>query len=158
VKLPTNVNYATHESCLAVREILSRVGDKWSVLAVVLLADGTKRFSELKRLIDGISQRMLTLTLRGLERDGLVKRTVFPTVPPRVEYELTPLGRGIIEPVTALAEWAQTNKAEIQRARDAFDRRERVQSTTERVQSTTAGAQATTAGAQATTERAQKTA
>lgn len=124
MKSPRNTSFTADEGCLAVREILSRVGDKWSVLAVVLLADGTKRFSELKRLIDGISQRMLTLTLRGLERDGLVKRTVFPTVPPRVEYELTALGRGLIEPVTALSEWAKAHQREIQKAREAFDRRE----------------------------------
>jgi DNA-binding HxlR family transcriptional regulator len=136
VKSPRNTSFTADEGCLAVREILSRVGDKWSVLAVVLLADGTKRFSELKRLIEGISQRMLTLTLRGLERDGLVKRTVFPTVPPRVEYELTPLGRGLIEPVTALSEWAKAHQREIQRAREAFDRRERDQGTKQRDQGT----------------------
>ncbi len=79
--------------CLAVREVLNRVGDKWSVLVVALLGDGKKRFSELRRTIEGISQRMLTLTLKGLERDGLVTRTMFPTIPPRVEYELTKLGR-----------------------------------------------------------------
>ena len=80
------------DSCLAIREVLNRVGDKWSVLIVGLLADGSKRFSELRRTIEGISQRMLTLTLKGLERDGLVTRTVYPTKPPRVEYQLTKLG------------------------------------------------------------------
>ena len=75
--------------CLAVREVLNRVGDKWSVLIVALLGDGTKRFSELRRMIEGISQRMLALTLKGLERDGLITRTVYPTVPPREEYQLT---------------------------------------------------------------------
>jgi DNA-binding HxlR family transcriptional regulator len=109
------------DDCVAVREILNRVGDKWSVLVIVLLGDGTKRFSELKRSIDGISQRMLTLTLRGLERDGLVERTVYPTIPPRVDYALTRLGRTLLEPVTVLATWAQRHRLEIQRARDAFD-------------------------------------
>jgi DNA-binding HxlR family transcriptional regulator len=110
------------DDCVATREILSLVGDKWSVLVIVNLGEGTMRFSDLKRAIEGISQRMLTLTLRGLERDGLVKRTVFPTIPPRVDYELTRLGRTLLEPVTALATWAQRHKPEIQRAREAFAR------------------------------------
>jgi DNA-binding HxlR family transcriptional regulator len=109
------------QSCLAVREVLNRVGDKWSVLIVGLLADGPKRFSELKRAIEGISQRMLTLTLKGLERDGLVTRTVFPTIPPRVEYELTELGRTLRKPIQALAKWAQENREEIQLARNRYD-------------------------------------
>ncbi len=88
-----------HGSCLAVRDVLSRVGDKWSVLVVTLLCGGPRRFNELRRTIEGISQRMLTLTLRGLERDGLVTRTVYPTVPPRVDYELTTMGRTLLEPV-----------------------------------------------------------
>lgn len=112
------------EGCPFIREVLTRVGDKWSVLVVVLLGDGTKRFSELKRTIEGISQRMLTLTLRGLERDGLVVRTVFPTVPPRVEYALTPLGKTLRKTVSELADWAVANRLEIERARTAFDRRE----------------------------------
>ncbi|WP_241759081.1 winged helix-turn-helix transcriptional regulator [Pyxidicoccus parkwayensis] len=110
------------DDCVATREILSLVGDKWSVLVIVNLGAGTMRFSDLKRAIDGISQRMLTLTLRGLERDGLVKRTVFPTIPPRVDYELTRLGRTLLEPVTALAIWAQQHRPEIQRSREAFQR------------------------------------
>lgn len=110
-----------HESCLAVREVLNRVGDKWSVPLVGLLGTGPKRFSELRRAIDGISQRMLTLTLRGLERDGLVTRTVSPTVPPRVDYALTPMGRTLLEPVQALGAWAERNRQKIQIARDAFD-------------------------------------
>ncbi len=110
-----------HDSCVAVREVLNRVGDKWSVLIVQLLADGPKRFSELRRTIDGISQRMLTLTLRGLERDGLVTRTVFPTIPPRVEYELTTLGRTLRKPIQTLAKWAQDNREEIQQARNHYD-------------------------------------
>ena len=103
--------------------MLSRVGDKWSVQIVALLGDGSKRFSELRRAIEGISQRMLTLTLRNLERDGLVTRTVFPEIPPRVDYELTRLGETLLEPIIALAEWAETNRTSIQSARDKFDTR-----------------------------------
>jgi DNA-binding HxlR family transcriptional regulator len=91
----------THAGCIAAREVLNLVGDKWSVLVVSLLGNGPCRFSELRRTIEGISQRMLTLTLRGLERDGLVTRTVFPTIPPKVEYALTPLGHTLLEPVRA---------------------------------------------------------
>ena len=111
----------TSESCLAVRDVLNRVGDKWSVQIVQLLADGPMRFSELKRAIDGISQRMLTLTLRGLERDGLVSRQVFPTVPPRVDYALTDLGRTLQVPVLALACWAAQHRDAIEQARARFD-------------------------------------
>jgi DNA-binding HxlR family transcriptional regulator len=111
----------SHDSCIAAREVLNRVGDKWSVYVVRLLGEGPRRFSELKRTIDGISQRMLTLTLRGLERDGLVTRTVFPTVPPRVDYELTELGRTLLEPVRALATWAAEHRQTIQAARNRFD-------------------------------------
>jgi DNA-binding HxlR family transcriptional regulator len=109
--------------CRAVASILSRVGDKWSVLVIMMLVDGPQRFNELKRMIGGISQRMLTLTLRGLERDGLVTRTVFPTIPPRVDYELTDLGRGLAQPVKALGQWAFEHQPEIQGARDKFDGR-----------------------------------
>jgi DNA-binding HxlR family transcriptional regulator len=108
--------------CPATREILNRIGDKWSVLVVVLLGDGAQRFNALKRAIAGISQRMLTATLRGLERDGMVKRTVYPTNPPQVDYELTPLGRTLLEPVLVLATWAQRHRATIQRARESFAR------------------------------------
>ncbi|MGC4086389.1 MAG: helix-turn-helix domain-containing protein [Polyangiaceae bacterium] len=108
--------------CVATREILNRVGDKWSVLVVVLLGRGAVRFNQLKRAIDGISQRMLTATLRGLERDGLVKRSVYPTNPPQVDYALTKLGHTLLEPVTVLATWAQAHRGEVQRARDSFDR------------------------------------
>ena len=110
------------DSCKAVSDVLARVGDKWSVLIVMLLGDGPRRFNELKRMVGGISQRMLTLTLRGLERDGLVTRTLFPTIPPRVDYELTPLGRSLSEPVKALGAWAEAHHPEIARARQAFDR------------------------------------
>lgn len=111
--------------CLAVREVLNRVGDKWSVLVVSLLGDGRKRFSELRRSIEGISQRMLTLTLKGLERDGLVTRTVYPTIPPRVEYELTRLGRSLLVPITQLGSWAARHREKIQGARERYDGRSR---------------------------------
>lgn len=110
-----------HDSCIAVREVLSRVGDKWSVLVVVLLNSGPVRFNNLRRQIDGISQRMLTRTLRELERDGLVSRTVEPIVPPRVEYALTTLGRTLLTPVTALAVWARENHPKIRKAQSKFD-------------------------------------
>ena len=107
--------------CRAVSDVLARVGDKWSVLVVTLLGQGPRRFNELRRAIGGISQRMLTLTLRGLERDGLVTRTVYPTVPPRVDYGLTPLGRDLLVPVSALGDWAIRNQGKIARAREQFD-------------------------------------
>jgi DNA-binding HxlR family transcriptional regulator len=102
---------------------LARVGDKWSVFVIMLLGNGPRRFNEIKRMVGGISQRMLTLTLRGLERDGLVTRTVFPTIPPRVDYELTDLGRGLWQPVEALGKWAHDHQAEIESARARFDGR-----------------------------------
>jgi DNA-binding HxlR family transcriptional regulator len=108
-------------TCRAISDVLSRVGDKWTVLVVELLDDGPKRFSELRRLIGNISQKMLTATLRGLERDGLVTRTVYPTVPPRVDYELTDLGRDLRAPVRALAGWARENISRINEARQRFD-------------------------------------
>lgn len=108
----------------AVRELMDRVGDKWSLLVIGTLSSGRLRFSELHRHIPGISQRMLTLTLRHLERDGLVSRTVHAEVPPRVEYSLTDLGHTLIEPSRALATWAVVNQAAIAAARDAYDRRE----------------------------------
>ncbi len=114
--------HVPHDSC-PVREVLNRVGDKWSVFIVGLLADGPKRFSELRRTIEGISQRMLTLTLRGLERDGLVTRTVYPTIPPRVEYQLTELGRTLRKPIQSLAKWAQENREGIRQARNRYDAR-----------------------------------
>lgn len=108
--------------CGATRQILTRVGDKWSVLTVVLLGESALRFNELRRALDGISQRVLTSTLRGLERDGLVNRTVHPTNPPQVEYALTPLGQTLLEPVRVLAVWAQGHRSEVMQAREAFDR------------------------------------
>src|ERR1700723_1442279 len=101
------------EDCQALGSILARVGDKWTVLIVVLLGDGPKRFNEIKRMVDGISQRMLTFTLRGLERDGLVTRTVFPTSPQRVEYKLTKLGTTLWRAVEPLGSWALAHVVEI---------------------------------------------
>jgi DNA-binding HxlR family transcriptional regulator len=105
------------------REVLDRVGDKWSLYVIHLLGGGTRRFRDLRRMIDGISQRMLTVTLRGLERDGLITRTVHPTVPPRVDYALTPMGRTLLDTVRSLVEWADEHLADIDTARAAYDRR-----------------------------------
>lgn len=109
------------EHCRKVSAILSRVGDKWTVLVVMLLGGGPRRFNDIKRQVEGISQRMLTLTLRGLERDGLVRRTVTPSIPPRVDYALTELGFSLLEPVRDLGAWAQANIETIEAARTAFD-------------------------------------
>ncbi|MFJ3802511.1 winged helix-turn-helix transcriptional regulator [Streptomyces sp. NPDC090088] len=105
-----------------IREVLDRIGDKWSSLVVMRLGQRTHRFNELHREIDGISQRMLTLTLRQLVRDGLVSRTAYATVPPRVDYELTELGRTLIAPITALHEWAVAHRDDIRQARVDHDR------------------------------------
>jgi DNA-binding HxlR family transcriptional regulator len=112
-----------HGTCTMVSETLARIGDKWTVLVVELLCAGRGpvRFNEIRRSIHGISQRMLTLTLRGLERDGLVTRTVHPTIPPRVDYELTELGQSLRVPLVAVAEWARANRAAILGARKVFD-------------------------------------
>lgn len=118
--MSTNHDFAC---CRRVCDVLARIGDKWSVLVIMMLGDGPRRFNELKRSTAGISQRMLTLTLRGLERDGLVTRTAFPTIPPRVEYELTDLGRSLWQPIEALGEWTFANLDTIERARAAFDHR-----------------------------------
>jgi DNA-binding HxlR family transcriptional regulator len=114
-----------HHDC-EFRELLGRVGDKWSLLVIAVLErmPGQRgRFSVLKRSIPGISQRMLTATLRNLERDGLLTRDIYPEVPPRVEYELTALGKAFMKPVCALVDWLQANWSTIKTARDAFDRR-----------------------------------
>ena len=116
---PRHIHVPT--DCRTVTENLTRDGDKWSVQVVVQLGEGPKRFNELRRLVDGISQRMLTLTLRGLERDGLVTRTVYPTIPPRVDYQLTGLGCSLIKTVRALGDWAIQNRDEILAARRRFD-------------------------------------
>lgn len=107
--------------CRRVAPILSLIGDKWTVLVIILLGDGPVRFSELKRRIHGISQRMLTFTLRGLERSGIVSRTVFPTNPPHVEYALTPLGRSLLEPVGSIGRWAHENAERIAEAQAHYD-------------------------------------
>jgi DNA-binding HxlR family transcriptional regulator len=110
-------------SLCPVRDILDRVGDKWSILAILFLGrHGTMRFNELKRNIEGVSQRMLTVTLRSLERDGLLTRRVYPEVPPRVEYELTALGRSLLEQVLGLAGWANEQTEAIVEARARYDR------------------------------------
>ncbi|CAN5235972.1 helix-turn-helix domain-containing protein [soil metagenome] len=113
-----------HSGCKMVTPLLARIGDKWSILVVMVLSAGPQRFNELKRLVDGISQRMLTHTLRSLERDGLVSRTVFPTIPPRVDYELTRLGHSLRGPVQALGLWVMENRDEMARSRAAFDDRQ----------------------------------
>jgi DNA-binding HxlR family transcriptional regulator len=103
------------------REVLQRVGDKWSVLAIDLLGQGTMRFGELHRAIDGITARMLTVTLRGLERDGIVTRTIHPVIPPRVEYALTPMGRTLLDTIGQLVTWTDSHLPEIEAARTAYD-------------------------------------
>lgn len=103
-------------------DVLSRIGDKWTVLVVEFLGGGPLRFNELRKMIGNISQKMLTTTLRGLERDGFVTRTVYPTIPPRVDYELTDLGRDLLVPVRALGEWARQNAGRINAARAKFDK------------------------------------
>ncbi|MFD9909753.1 winged helix-turn-helix transcriptional regulator [Streptomyces sp. NPDC059063] len=113
----------TREDC-QVRQILDRVADKWSLLVIALLEHRCLRFTELRREIDGISQRMLTVTLRQLERDGLVLRTVHPVVPPRVEYELTPLGGTLHTTIQALVTWTEEHQGEIAAARSSYDLRE----------------------------------
>jgi DNA-binding HxlR family transcriptional regulator len=110
-------------SACRVREILERVGDKWSLFVISCLGDGPKRFTALKQSVEGISQRMLTVTLRGLERDGIVSRTMYPVIPPRVEYELTSLGRTLLDAVGALMTWADAHLDEIDAARAAYDAR-----------------------------------
>ena len=113
-----------------VRTILDRIADKWSLLIICVLADGVRRFGELRREIDGISQRMLTLSLRQLERDGLVHRTVYPTVPPKVEYSLTPSGVTLLGALVPLVEWTRVHREGIAEARAAYDRRPALNATT----------------------------
>ena len=106
-----------------VRQILDRIAGKWSLLTIALLDGGSRRFTELQRMIDGISQRMLSVTLRQLERDGLVRRTVHPVVPPRVDYELTELGATLLETTQALVAWTEAHQDEVAAARSAYDAR-----------------------------------
>lgn len=117
----TNAHELESSDCQKISQVLARVGEKWSVLIIMLLSGGPRRFTEIKRAINGISQRMLTLCLRGLERDGLIKRTVVAVMPPHVQYELTSLGRSLTEPVIALGTWARTHIADIDTARAEFD-------------------------------------
>ena len=111
----------TNPVCRTISTLLSRIGDKWTVLVVSTLADGSKRFNELRREIPSVSQRMLTLTLRNLERDGLVSRAVTPSIPPRVDYTLTELGHSLQGPISALAQWALDNVEAIHQAQARFD-------------------------------------
>lgn len=113
------------ESCRPMAELLNRIGDKWSIAVILRLSDRTMRFSELRRTLAGISQKMLTTTLRILERDGFVTRTVIQSIPPRVEYELTDLGRDLSTPIAALKEWVKLNNARVEAARITFDKRDR---------------------------------
>jgi DNA-binding HxlR family transcriptional regulator len=111
----------TNPVCRVISSLLARIGDKWTVLVVSTLANGSKRFNELRREIPSVSQRMLTLTLRNLERDGLVSRTVTPSIPPRVDYELTDLGRSLVKPLHALELWALEHVEDIHAAHARFD-------------------------------------
>ena len=118
--------YPTPDGCIAIAETLSRIGDKWTVLVIASLSSGEpKRYSELRRKLEGISQRMLTLTLKGLEQDGLVTRTMYPTIPPRVDYVLTPLGRKLVLPLQVLYEWAVQHRPEMLAARENFQSKQR---------------------------------
>lgn len=109
------------EECRGLAQVIERVGNKWTVMVAGHLSGGTMRFNQLMRNIPGVSHRMLTLTLRGLERDGLVKRTPYATVPPRVDYELTELGLSLSEPLSVLARWASAKRTEIEAARTDYD-------------------------------------
>lgn len=119
--LPSGSTDVFETDACRLRDLLDRLADKWSLLVVELLGHGTHRFSELRREIDGISQRMLTLTLRNLERDGLVTRTVYPVVPPRVEYALTPLGTSLLDAIGPLVTWTRVHRPEIVEARTRYD-------------------------------------
>jgi DNA-binding HxlR family transcriptional regulator len=114
---------AVMSECRKANEVISLIGDKWTVHLVMLLVSGRRRFTELQRSVDGISRKMLTTTLRALERDGYVTRTVFPTIPPRVDYELTELGRELAAPLQALGAWAIANHERVIGARRAYDDR-----------------------------------
>ena len=115
----------SHDNCQASAETLDRIGDKWTVMVVVALEQGPLRYNEIRRVVDGISQRMLTLTLKGLERDGLVNRTMYPTIPPRVDYELTELGRKLMVPLRSLYDWAVKHRPAMLAARKKFAEKER---------------------------------
>ncbi len=114
-----------HSRCYALGAVLDVIADKWTIMVVRALANGPVRFNDMKRQIGGVSQRMLTLTLRNLERDGLVTRTIFPTIPPRVDYELTPLGHKLTKPLGELAAWAEAHLPEMEKARRTHNQKER---------------------------------
>jgi DNA-binding HxlR family transcriptional regulator len=120
--LPHTAHGRDEGNCAAVNDILATIGNKWTVLIVTTLSKGPMRFTEIKRSVGDISQRMLTLTLRGLERDGFAVRTVYPTVPPRVEYQLTELGKTLIKPLESIAGWAIEHRIEVADARANFDK------------------------------------
>ncbi len=107
--------------CRSVGDVLGRIGDKWAVLIMVMLKDGDQRFSDLQRRIPPVSKKMLTVTLRGLERDGYLTRAVTPSIPPRVDYALTPMGRDVLRPLNALAQWALDHRLDVESARAAYD-------------------------------------
>jgi DNA-binding HxlR family transcriptional regulator len=113
-----------YQAGCATRHVLDRIGDRWTVLVVGVLGEGDARFSELRRRVQGVSQKMLTQTLRGLERDGLVRRTVYPVVPVRVEYALTDAGRTLLEPLRALQQWSIEHLSDVSASQEAYDRAE----------------------------------
>jgi DNA-binding HxlR family transcriptional regulator len=119
------IDYAAEgaENCKALGQILDRIGDKWTIMVVGVLSHGRMRFNALQRAIPGVSHRMLTMTLRGLERDGMVKRTSYPTIPPRVEYELTARGESLQDPLKALASWVRSQQAGIEASQREYDER-----------------------------------
>jgi len=119
----TATPHPMHQDCQRISQLLARVGEKWSMLVVMLLRQGPRRFNDIKRNTSGISQQMLTRTLRGLERDGIVTRTIFPTSPPQVEYRLTALGLSMSEPVLAFGEWIRGHLDEFDAARQRYDAR-----------------------------------
>jgi len=122
----TTPQHPLRQDCQKVRQILARIGEKWSMLVVMLLRDGPRRFNDIKRNTGGISQQMLTRTLRGLERDGMVTRTIYPTSPPQVEYRMTELGRSMSEPVLAFGRWVQEHLADVDTARHQYDQRTKI--------------------------------
>lgn len=118
---PTDDTHDDHARCRALGEILDRIGDKWTVMVVGVLSHGPHRFNAILRAVGAVSHRMLTLTLRALERDGMVTRTAYATIPPKVEYALTPLGRSLIEPLHTLSSWALDHQSTIEAARARYD-------------------------------------
>lgn len=123
VDVLSNHSENDEEDCRALGAILDRIADKWTIMVVGVLSKGPVRFNGIMRMLPGVSHRMLTLTLRGLEHDGLVKRTPYATIPPRVDYELTDLGHSLIKPLTTLSLWARTNRSRIESARARLERR-----------------------------------